>query len=664
LNTRFDPELARLDFEDRLIELCEDKRLPLLERVRLLGIASGRVDVLFMTRVGRLKRLIASGGDHKSNVPKLKEQLEAVDAEAHRMTRRAYHLLKNDLLPALAAEDIRIERFARIAEADHEWLRRTYGAKLAAALRPARVGREGSFPHVRNLRPAIVGAAGPASSASAELVVIEVPDELPRLLQLRHGYRFVPIEQMIAAELPTLCRDLRIAGAHLFRVTRNASTEYDGEDDVLETVEQKVEQRPFQEVVRLEVEAAMPDALRERLLREFQREADFPVTPLRPQDVYTIEEIPDLTTLTQLGSLDIPRLKAMPIRRRSTTIAPTVIDGRDSALLHFPYDDYETSIERFLLEAAAHPDLQSMQVAIYRTGEQSGVVDALLAAQKRGADVTAVIELKASFDERENVEIARKLEAAGVHVILSPVALKVHTKIALVTFRGADEPRRVALIGTGNMNAVTARSYVDLWLATSEPSCAREVAQVFDVLAGRAKGGRFDCLMVAPFDLRPRFLELIETEASNAKRGDIAGIRATMNGLTDSAIIAALYRASQAGVPIDLMIRGICLLRPGASGISENIRVVSVAGSLLQHARIFHFRNAGRDAYFIGSADWRPRNFDHRIEVVTRVSQPEHTVMLDRILGDTLHHPEAWVLGEDGVFQRNGAGARRVARSA
>lgn len=652
MNTRFDPELSRLDFEDRLIGLCEDASRPLLERVRLLGIAAGRVDVFFMTRVGRLKRLIGTGDDSKSSIATLTEQLVAVSAEAHRMTRRAYRLLKNDLLPALAKEKIRIERYARISDADREWLRRTYGPRVAAAIRPVTVRANDTFPHVRNLRPAIIGV-GPAGGAGS-LIVIEVPDDVPRLLQLHDEHRFVPVEQMIAADLSTLCHDVSIRDAHLFRVTRNASTEFDDDEhDVLGAVEEKVEQRPFQEVVRMEVEAAMPDGLRERLLGAFQREADFPVASLREQDVYTIEEIPDLTTLTQLGGLDIPRLKSPPLQPRSTTIPRTLIEGTKpaSALLHFPFDNYETSIESFLGDAAENPELVSMQVAIYRTDEGSGVVDALRVARKRGADVTAVIELKASFDERENVELARTLEESGVRVILSPLELKVHAKVALVTFTGASEPRRVALIGTGNMNATTARSYIDLWLATSDPTCTKEVAAVFDILAGRSKRTDFDCLLVGPFNLRPGFLDLIETEIANARQKKPTGIRAMMNGLTDSTIIEALYRASQAGVPIDLMVRGVCLLQPGAKDTSENIRVSSLAGSLLQHARIYHFRNAGKDKYFIGSADWRPRNFDHRVEVVTHVAQPEHTATLNRILTETLDNPEGWILGADGEFR-------------
>ena len=652
MNTRFDPELSRLDFEDRLIGLCEDASRPLLERVRLLGIAAGRVDVFFMTRVGRLKRLIATGDDKKSSIATMTEQLIAVSVEAHRMTRRAYRLLKDDLLPALAAEKIRIERYARISDADREWLRRTHGARIAAAIRPVTVGPADSFPHVRNLRPAIIGVR--AAADSGNVVVIEVPDDVPRLLQLHDQHRFVPIEQMIAADLSVLCHDVSIRDAHLFRVTRNASTEFDDDEhDVLGAVEEKVEQRPFQEVVRLEIEAAMPDGLRERLLDVFQREADFPAASLREQDVYTIEEIPDLTTLTQLGGLDIPRLKSPPLQRKATTIPRSLIDSTRpaSALLHFPFDDYETSLERFLGDAAENPELVSMQVAIYRTDEGSGVVDALRVARKRGADVTAVIELKASFDERENVELARTLEESGVRVILSPLELKVHAKTALVTFRGTPEPRRVALIGTGNMNATTARSYIDLWLATNDPTCTKEVAAVFDILAGRSKRADFDCLLVGPFNLRPGFLELIETEIGHAQQKKPAGIRAMMNGLTDSPIIEALYRASQAGVRIDLMVRGVCLLRPDTKGMSENIRVSSVAGSLLQHARIYHFRNAGKDKYLIGSADWRPRNFDHRVEVVTHVSQPEHTQKLARILTETLDNPDGWILGADGEFR-------------
>jgi polyphosphate kinase len=657
LNTHFDPELSRLAFEDRLIEFCEDADIPLLERVRLLGIVAGRLDVFFMTRVGRLKRLVASGDDKRKNGgASPAEQLDAVATESKRIMRRAYGLLENEFLPTLEQHGVGVERWDTLADRDRDFLRRACARQLETSIRPRVVKPGDAFPHVRNLRPAVIAVARRLREEAPPIVVVELPADLPRLVPLKAKQRFVPLEQIIVAELPALCRDLDVGEAHLFRVTRNADTDFEAEYDVLGHVEEEVVRRPFQEVVRLEVDKAMPESLRDQLVKEFQREEETPAPSLDEQDVYAVPGLLDLTALEQIADLNLPQLKCAPLTRRATRIDSGILDAAtsDNVLLHFPFDDYGTSLERFLAEAAKHPQLESIQTTIYRTDKKSAVVAALIAAKARGADATAVVELKASFDERENIEVARNLEAAGVHVVLSPTTTKVHAKIALVTVRDGQSRRRVALIGTGNMNAVTSRSYIDLWLVTQDPKCTREVARLFDVLTAGAKAKGFDCLLVAPFNMRHRFLELIDAEAAHARAGKPSGIRAMINGLTDPAIIAALNRASQAGVPIDLMVRGVCLMRPGAPEISENVRIVSVAGQLLQHARIFHFTNGGDDRYFIGSADWRPRNLDGRIEVVTTVSQADHLATLDRVLTETLGAKDAWVLGADGVYRRTG----------
>jgi polyphosphate kinase len=653
LNTRFDPELSRLAFEDRLIEFCEDGQIPVLERVRLLAIVAGRLDVFFMTRVGRLKRLAVSGDAHQTSAPSPAEQLDAIAVEAHRIIRRADRLLADDLLPTLATSDVRIERWESLEDQDREFLRRTCGNRVGALISPVVVEPTAAFPHVRNLRPALAADARRYESGTPCSVVIELPAELPRLVPLRTGHRFVPLEQIVAAELPALFPEMEATDVHLFRVTRNADTDFGGEYDVLGSIEREVVGRPFQEVVRLEVEHSMPARMRQHLLGEFLCEDDTPAQSLGDQDVYVVSGLMDLTALEELAGLDLPRLKRAPITPRPTRADHLLGAARSGdVLLHFPFDDYETSLERLLTEAARHPDLESIQATIYRTDRNSDVVASLRAARAKGAEVNAIVELKASFDERDNIELARSLGEAGVHVVLSPSTLKVHAKIALVTLRGSPGPHRVALVGTGNMNAVTARSYVDLWLLTAQPACTREVAAVFDMLMGRPQDVEFSRLLVAPFDMRQRFLELIDRETAHARAGKASGIRVMINGLSDPAIIAALYRASQADVAIDMIVRGICALRPGQAGLSENIRIVSVVGHLLQHARIFHFRNAGNDAYFIGSADWRPRNLDGRIEVVTSIQESDHMTLLDRILTDTLAAREAWELGADGVYVR------------
>jgi polyphosphate kinase len=654
MNSTHDPELSRLAFEDRLIEFCEDDTVPLLTRVRLLGITAGRLDTYFMTRVGRLKHLAAEGkGAPKHGGAPPAEELEIVARETQRITRRAYRLLDYQLLPALATHGVRIERWSALTEEDRDSLRRVCHAELDA-LRPAIVSPAQPLPHVRNLRPAL---AVPVRSPEGGIAIIELPASLPRLVRIgpRGSHRFVPLEQLIAAHLPSICPETDGGEAHLFRVTRNGDVDFEPTIDLLASVEQEVFRRPFQEVIRLEVDRTMPPEMRELLARGFQHEDDIPEARLDDRDVIDVDGLMDLTALEELADLDLPQLKSASVERRTSRIDPQHLESTPTPdqLLHFPFDDYDASITELLSAAAEHPELKSIKTTVYRTEKDSSVGAALLAARARGADVHAIVELKASFDERDNIELARNLADHGVRVMLSPTTIKVHAKIALLTLGDGPTRRQVALIGTGNMNSETARSYIDLWLVTSRPEYTSELERVFDALTGAPETADFDCLMVAPFDLRTRFIELIRREAENVRDGKPAGIRAMVNGLTDPAVIAALLFASQAGVPIDLMVRGVCALTPGVPGISENIRIVSVLGLLLQHARIFHFTNGGEEQYFIGSADWRPRNLDERVEVVARIPQGDHTAMLDRILDETLNSPDAWTLGSDGVYTRN-----------
>jgi polyphosphate kinase len=659
VNTRFDPELSRLAFEDRLIEFAEDRAIPLLERVRLLAIISERLDVFFMTRLGRLKRLAQGAlGDTAED---LLAQQQLVAMEAHRVVARAYRLLHTQL-DDLRAHGITIERWDTIDATERARLRDRIGYQLQPLIHPVVIEEGQLMPHVRNLRPALVAEVASANTAGA-MAIIELPAEIPRLLALPGGLRFVPVEQVIIAELPGLCDGLEVRRAHMFRVTRNADTDYSAEDDVLESVEAQIVWRPFQDVVRLEVEREMPASMRERLLDELQREAGTPGPSLADRDMYVVDGLLDLSALSAIADIDRPALKRSKVEHRVTRLDALLQGTADDVLLHFPFDDYESSIERLLLEAARHPKLAAMRTTIYRTDENSDVVNALREARARGADVTAVVELKASFDEHENIEWARMLGAEGVRVVLSPPDLKVHAKMALVTFQDGHTPQRIALVGTGNMNAVTARAYVDLWLATSDPERTAEVSAVFDTLEGGSLKVDYARLLVSPFNMRRRFVQLMEREVDHARAGRAAGIRAMVNGLSDPTIIAALHRASQAGVRVDLVVRGVCLLRPGAAE-SENIRIVSVAGHLLQHARIFHFHNDGDDAWFIGSADWRPRNLDRRVEVIISVTDPAHTAVLDRILTQTFERADAWELGPDGVYVRRAPAAAPPLRAA
>ena len=647
------PELSRVAFDERILAFAEDAAVPILERLRFLGMVGDRLDDFFMSRVARFKEQVATGDDERTiDGLTAAEQLDVIAKRAQRIVARAYGLL-DELLPQLQAHGICISRWSSLSAEDREIVRTTYGDRIKALIRPLVADPSRPFPHIRNLRPALAVTGRTAGSDAEWFLAIELPGDLPRFLPLVGANQFVLLEDAIEAALPEVFPGLKISNAALFRVTRSANLDLDDEPrDILRAVEVSVQRRPFQEVVRLECERDMPPAMRDRLLREFQSQG---ASTLGEQDVYTAAALLDLASLSEIASLDQPDLKFPPLKRR-VRVRPTdaVLDHarRRDLLLRFPEDDFEQTVERFLHEAANDPHVVQIKITVYRTSKDSSIVAALRAARAKGKQVTAVIELKASFDEQDNVVWARDLERDGIRVVLTPVKFKVHAKIALIVRREEGGLRRVAYIGTGNMNAATARSYVDFGLLTADPDLTGEVSMVFDLLTGDSERVDFQKLLVAPFHMRRRFLQLVDREIEHARAGRPAGIRMHINGLADQKCISALYEASQAGVPVDMMVRDICALRPGVPGLSENIRVVSVVGRLLHHARIFHFRNGGADEYFIGSADWRPRNFNERVEVVTEIRQPDHQAELDEFLAGTLGARRAWRLQSDGAYVR------------
>jgi polyphosphate kinase len=652
-------DLSRLAFDDRVLSIAEDPSVPLLERLRFLSMFGARRDDFFMSRVAHFKRAVARG-DSKRSIDGLTpaETLDAIGARARTMMHRAYEVLNEQLLPALQEHGIRVERWDSLADEDRQFVRDNFAAQIDALVMPIAADPSHPFPHVRNLRPALAAIVRTTEGAE-QFVAIETPGELPRFIPLRDGRRFVLVEDVIEDALPRLYPGLEVLTAHTFRVTRSAHIDLGGEPlDMLQAVEEEVSRRPFQEVIRLEVEHAMPPAVRHRLLREFQYEMEDQLSTPGEQDVYTAGRLVDLAALAELADLDMEGLRFEPMQFRSPLSNASIFDQLDEGdrLFHFPHDDFPNTVERFLMEAAEDDDVISVRTTLYRTSPDSGIVAALRRARERGKEVAVLVELKASFDERRNIEWARGLEKDGIRVVFSPVRLKVHAKLALVVRRSGTSPRRYAYIGTGNLNASTARSYVDVGLLTADQDLAREVGSVFNLLTGYSGGGAIDRLLVAPFDMRRRLLRLIDREAEHARAGRQARIRVQLNGLADRRIIGALYRASAAGVRIEMMVREICSLRPGVPGLSENITVVSVVGRLLQHARIMHFHNNGSDEYYIGSADWRPRNLAERIEVATPVSNPEHHARLDGILDATLNASGAWVLQSDGEWVKRTAG--------
>jgi polyphosphate kinase len=471
------------------------------------------------------------------------------------------------------------------------------------------------------------------------------------------GRRFVPVEEVIRYNLPRLTGSADAADAHLFRVTRSGNLSLDAEniEDIVAAVAENVALRPFQPVVRIEVEDSMPTWAREYLFESLQEEAESRLSHLSPQDLYSIRGPIDLGRLGILADLPIDSLHFPPARRYSPLgrDCPVVDQLRkQDVLVRFPRHSFESTVERFIHEAADDPLVEAISITLYRTNRASRIVRLLRRAHRNGKSVTAMIEVKASFDEQRNIEWARTLESAGIRVLYGPPSLKVHAKIACVVRRESGARRAYSFVGTGNLNAATASAYTDLGLLTSDPIIGRELEALFATLAGDQQTTEYQRLIVAPFNMRQTFLELIDRETDHAAAGRPAHISAKLNGIADKEVVAALYRANDAGVNIDLLVRGICVVRPAVPGLSERIRVVALAGRYLEHSRVFRFENAGEPEYFIGSADWRGRNLTRRVEAAAPILNPKHRARLDRILQRALNHPDAWDLQPDGSYIR------------
>jgi polyphosphate kinase len=585
------------------------------------------------------------------------EQLDAVGVRARRLMARAYGLLFGTLLPALSGHGIRLLRLDEVTDEEREWLAGYYREHVHPVLTPLAAGPGHPFPHVRNLRPALGAVMREPASGLEHFVVLELPGGIPRFVTLPDGRSFVPVEEVIRGHLGELYPGMKTIAAHTFRVTRSAELLLDTAhlSDVLQAVEEEVRRRPFRPVVRLEVEDGMPAEMRSFLLRELRYEEPGTASGLSEDDVYAVPWLVDLRGLREVAALPGEGLHYPPFEARSP-VEPgrplfDVLRERE-VLVHFPYDSFEDTVERFLLEAADDPDVVAIKLALYRTDKSSRIVEALRRASARGKQVVALVELTARFDEQRNIEWARYLRAAGIHVIYGLPGLKCHAKVALVVRREAEGVRRYLYVGTGNLNAATATAYTDLGLLSADPELGEDLNDLFNVLTGYAPARGYRRILAAPHTMRRRFVELVEREAEHAREGRGGEIRAKFNGLADREMIAALYRASQAGVRVDLVVRGLCALRPGVPGLSDNIRVVSVLGRFLEHGRIFRFANAGEPEYFIGSADWRTRNLSHRVEVATPVRDPAHRARLDRILEEQLTRPDAWELGSDGTYYR------------
>lgn len=655
-----DDDLLRLGFDARMLTICDDPEVPLLERVRFLSMFGSRQDEFFMRRVARYKDRIAEDRTSRSedeSGPMAK--LHAIGVRARELLTRAYGTMRTKLVPALAAEGIDIVRWEELDEDDRDYLRAGLGKEAEAVITPLAADETHPFPHIRNLRPALAVVLQLPESASRHFVAIELPGELPRFVPLPGGTRFIPLEEVIVGTLPELYPGFEVSDAHVFRVTRSAATADPDDDaiDVLQAVEESVAARPFRRVVRLEVDRRMPEWMRAHLLSRLQAEDRAAVAYLSADDVYDADWLVDLDGLRELAAVHRPDLKFPPVEPRDPFAnAPSLLQeiAQADRLVRFPEHGFKHTVARFLEEAADDPQVVGLRVTLYRTDRASPVIAALRRARANGKDALALVELKASFDERRNIEWARTLESSGIHVVFSPPRFKVHAKLAMVTRREGGGLARYAYVGTGNLNAATAEAYVDVGLFTRREGITGDVNAVFNLLSGYSPPGDFEHLLVAPFNMSDRFLELIAREADHARSGRGGLIRVQCNGLTDRRIIGALHDASTAGARIELAVREVVGLRPGVEGVSDNIRIVGRVGRYLQHSRIFHFGNAGEPEYFIGSADWRPRNLHRRIEVATPVSAEEHQRALDRILTEYLDDPDAWTLRPDGSWERDG----------
>lgn len=667
-------EISWLEFNRRLIDLADDPATPLLAKLRFLAILASNLDEFFMVRVGSLRQALAEGAsDAGDDGLGVREQLNAIAAQVHGLLARQQRCLAEVCLPALAEHDIRILRWGELAKGDQQALSRSFHDQVSPLLTPHAITRAPGhpFPHIANLRLALGLMVRDEPNGRIRFGSLILPEVLPRFVQLSSRRHFVPLEDVVRAHLHELYPRKTVEAAHCFRVTRAGDLALDEQsvDDLLHAVEEEVKRRPFAGVVRLEVDRAMSGALRELLQRELRMVAAGRAGLPGRDGIYEVDGLLDLGALKEIAALDVPeldypRVGAVSPIPSERSVFEVLRDG--DLLVHHPYDAFDGSVLRLFTDAAADPDVLALKLTLYRAGARSPVVDALIQAAQAGKEVDVFVELKARFDEERNVDWVRKLERAGVHVVYGYVRLKTHAKVALVVRREGDAVRRYVHVGTGNYNAATARLYTDLGLLSADDTLGAELADFFNELTGSSEppqqpGRR---LVVAPTFMLQRFLDLIERETAHAQAQRGGQIRVKMNGLADRKIIKALYQASQAGVQIDLVVRGICTLRPGVPGLSERIRVVSVMGRFLEHARICHFHNGGDDEYYVGSADWRPRNLRRRVEVVAAVTDERARARLDRILATELADASAWELGADGWYRRRGPGPGSAAQAA
>ena len=658
----FNHELSLLKFHGRVLEEALDRSQPLLERLKFLAIFSSNINEYFMLRMPALKEEAVKNTleltrDRLSAI----QQLRAVREELRPVLAGHMRCLTEEVLPQLEAEAIVIARYDSLSEIERQQLDAYFTEIVFPILIPLTVDPVHPFPYIPslslNVGLMIEQTGEPEKETAARqgktcFAYVKVPQNIPRVIPLgESGSKFILLEDLIEAKLPALFSGKRIGGSHLFRLTRDADLDIREEEvsNLLSEMEEQLPRRRFGTPVRLEVSSSMPTEMVDYLMRSIG---------LTPDDVYVVEGPVNVADLIALYGVDRPdlkyrRLKAVvPARLKQRKSIFEIIKEQD-VLLHHPYNPYST-VTGFIQAAALDPEVLAIKICLYRMGQDSPIGRALIEASRRGKQVAAVIELKARFDEENNIEWAKRLEQAGVHVVYGLLGLKTHAKIALVIRREGGKLRRYAHIATGNYNPTTSTVYTDIGILTADEEIGADVTDIFNHLTAESRQEKYRRLLVSPTHLRESMVKLIEREAEHARAGRPARIIVKINRLTDTGIICALYRASQAGVPIDLIVRSTCTLRPSLPGLSETINVRSIVGRFLEHSRIYYFANGGKEEIYIGSSDWMPRNLDRRVEVVIPVRDPQlGRYLIDVVLPAYLRdNVRARRLLPDGTYER------------
>ena len=654
-----DRELSWLAFNERVLELAEDRSIPLLERCRFLSIFSSNLDDFFMIRVATLKRKLESGVTKTNTAGYSPTQLMSeISKKTQSLIQRQAECFQNDVRIKLAEAGISFIKWKEQDDEEKNYINKIFTDRIFPVLTPLAVDPAHPFPYISGLSLNLAVLVKKPDTNEELFARVKVPSSLPRFIQTKEfaSTRFITIEQVIIANLHQLFPGMEIEDYYTFRLTRNADLELEEEEseNLLVSMEAELLRRKFGPPVRLEVPMDIKSGLLERLKIELS---------IKEEDISRYKEPLDLTGLNIIADLDRPELKFAPFRNQIAREFREIDQDsneeffaairRNEILLHHPYDSFNSSVLRFLEAAATDPDVLAIKQTLYRTSGDSPIVNALIEAAEAGKQVLAVIEIRARFDEQANVRWARKLEDVGVHVVYGLVGFKTHAKLSLVVRQEGSVVRRYCHVGTGNYHPKTARMYEDLGILSADNQLGEDLNILFNQLSGFAPQSTYNRLLVAPRTIRPGLLEKINREIENKKAGKHAFIRLKLNSLLDEEFVEALYLASMAGVEIDLVVRGICAILPGIPGVSENIRVRSVLGRFLEHSRIFHFANGGDDEIYIGSADLMERNLNRRVESLTKISRDEHKKELIKIFDLYLSSKTAaWHLLPDGKWLR------------